>query len=202
LRSRLWERGYEWSRLWSRSCVQAVRSRPRTHTQKSGTMRSGLERKQFARVLSSAYGSPCKSAIFNRQGQSQRTESRIASDYRRGCQRVAIGARLGAPPRAGQPSGCDPEGLAELTTGIGSDSPRIAGSRGEREVKSGAGERRAGDDSRAMLHRATEISAGNSALRESDSHAQRGAYARPVNLATDPSVRFASMVGFLLAKQL
>jgi hypothetical protein len=80
--------------------------------------------------------------------------------------------------------------------------PRIAGSRGEREVKSGAGERRAGDDSRAMLHRATEISAGNSALRESDSHAQRGAYARPVNLATDPSVRFASMVGFLLAKQL
>jgi hypothetical protein len=113
-----------------------------------------------------------------------------------------LGARLGAPPRAGQPSGCDPEGLAELTTGIGSDSPRIAGSRGEREVKSGAGERRAGDDSRAMLHRATEISAGNSALRESDSHAQRGAYARPVNLATDPSVRFASMVGFLLAKQL
>ena len=53
--------------------------------------------------------------------------------------------------------------------------------------ESGAGERRAGDDSRAMLHRATEISAGNSALRESDSHAQRGAYAESVNLATSPS---------------
>ena len=55
---------------------------------------------------------------------------------------------------------------------------------GAREVGSGAGERRAGDDSRAMLHRATEISAGNSALRESDSHAQRGEYAWPVKLAT------------------
>jgi hypothetical protein len=49
-----------------------------------------------------------------------------------------------------------------------SDIRRIAGRIPRSRVaarKSGARERKAGDDSRAMLHRATEISAGNSALR-------------------------------------
>ena len=48
----------------------------------------------------------------------------------------------------------------------------------------GAGERTTGNDSRAMLYRATELSAGDSALRESDSHARCAAYARRPGLAT------------------